>query len=366
MKLTTILLLATMTSVIYCEYPYIFGNSINTKGIANGLGDQGIAGAQTTNWALDDVSQSVAYANGTNESNARATGEGIWTPQLQGVNTNADAVNSGEGNALADSVSKSFNPYKQYWKENYASYINFLNGLFMKYPHKRQEIIKVVLKITTDLEGDAKVWAEDAEMLKVKLEMDEKMKPSHHGHGHGHGGHNHHHKADVPTTNGYPTSIANYNNDDFESIGQTTFDLQRARGSGMQTAASTNSGTFRWNKATVHQGDATGNARKGWATSSSNSNGLGRVNYVNVEKNAGAWGDNAQTNSNSNQYLAKDAVWNNGESWGRGEGKDSLAFSNLNGNSYGYGAVEGDTNSYTDGDLSVSKSQVKGAPHLGH
>lgn len=359
MKFRTFVAFAAMFALVACEYPYIFGNSINTKGIANGLGDQGIAGSQTTNWALDDVSQSVAYANGTNESNARTNGEGIWTPQLQGVNTNADAVNNGEGNALADSVSKSFNPYKQYWKENYASYINFLNSLFMKYPQKRQEIIKVVLKIAGDLEGDAKLFAEDAAELKLKLNINDDMMQ-----GQGYGHHNHH-GANVPKSNGYPTSIANYGNPDFESIGQTTFDLQRARGSGNQTAASTNSGTFRWNKATVHQGDATGNARKGWATSSSNSNGLGRVNYVNVEKNAGAYGDNAQTNSNSNQYLAKDAVWNNGDAWGRAEGDDSLAFSNLNGNSYGYGAVEGDTNAYTDGDLSVSKSQVKGAPYLG-
>lgn len=341
MNSTTAFAILIMFAAVSCEYPYIFGNSINSKGIANGLGDEGIAGSQTTNWALDDVSQSVAYANGTGESNARTDGEGIWTPQLTGVNTNADAINNGDGNALADSVSKSFNPYRQYWNENYASYINFLNNLFMKYPEKRAQILKVIIKLSNQIEEE--------EEAKIALKLKVQEKPGN----------------DVPRSNGYPTSIANYGNDDFESIGQTTFDLQRARGSGNQTAASTNSGNFRWNKATVSQGSATGNARRGWATSSSNSNGLGRVNYVNVEKNAGANGDNAQTNSNSNQYLAKDAVWSNGDAWGRAEGDDSLAFSNANGNSYGYGAVEGNTNAYTDGDLSVSKTETKSAPYLG-
>lgn len=351
MKLITFVTMTIMVANISCEFPYIFGNSINSKGIANGKGPDGIAGSQTTNWALDDVSQSVAYANGTNESNARTDGEGIFTPRLTGVNTNANAVNNGQGNALADSVSKSFNPSWQYYHENYADYIAFLNSLFLKCPEKRKEIIKVIVKIN----GEMKNKGKKLRFSKGDWMPDKGWGRKGHVHYHGHG----------PTTNGYPTSIANYNNPGFESIGQTTFDQQRARGSGNNTAASTNSGTFRWNKATVHQGEATGNAQNGWATSSSNSNGLGRVNYVNTEKNAGANGENAQTNSNSNQYLARDAVWNNGEAWGRAEGKDSLAFSNLNGNSYGYGAVEGDTNSYTDGDLSVSKSQVKGAPYLG-
>jgi len=348
--------------MISCEYPYIFGTSINSKGIANGLGDQGITGAQTTAYGLDDVSQSVAYANGTKENNARANGEAIFTPKLHGANTNADAINNGKGNSLADSVSKSFNPYKKYYDENYRDYINFLNSLFMKYPEKRQEIVKVVLKYAqkynkknmndsnddNDNDNDDKN-AKDKVKVAVKVnDNDNKMV----------------NKKPLADENGYPITIANYNNPNFNAIGQTTFDYQRARGSGEQTAASTNSGTFRWNKATVHQGDAVGNAREGWATSSSNDYGLGRVNYVNSEQNAGANGDNAQTNSSSNYYLAKDAVWNNGDNWGRAEGKDSLAFSNLNGNSYGYGAVNGDTNAYTDGNLAVSKSQIKGAPYF--
>ena len=350
MRVTAVLAIAIALATISCEYPYIFGTSINSKGIANGLGDQGITGAQTTAYGLDDVSQSVAYSNGTKESNSRTKGEAIYSPRLHGANTLADAVNNGIGNSLADSVSKSFNPYQRYFNENYRSYINFLNSLFMKYPEKREEILKVVLNYSDELKKSGKAHKQADKYDKYderEVHFDKQGEASEHN-----------------TVNGFPQTIANFDNPGFKSIGQTTFDYQRARGSGLQTAASTNSGSFRWNDATVHQGDATGNARQGWATSSSNDYGLGRVNYVNSEQNSGAYGDNAQTNSASNYYLAKDAVWNNGDAWGRSEGKDSLAFSNLNGNSYGYGAVNGDTNAYTDGNLSVSKSVIKGAPYF--
>lgn len=346
-------MLVMAVAAISCEYPYIFGTSLNSKGIANGRGGQGIAGAQTTAYGLDDVSQSVAYSNGTKESNARANGESLYSPRLHGANTSADAVNNGQGNALTDSVSKSFQPYQRYFNENYRSYIDFLNGLFLKYPERREEILKVVLSYSEQLKKGVEHGLQ-ANDKKTKLRVgDAQTAPMA--------------APAMPKTNnanGYPATVANYDNAGFKSIGQTTFDYQRARGSGQQSAASTNSGTFRWNDATVHQGDAVGNAKQGWATSSSNDYGLGRVNYVNSEQNAGSNGADAQTDSSSNYYLAKDAVWNNGDAWGRAQGKDSLAFSNLNGNSYGYGAVNGDTNSYTDGDLSVSKSQIKGAPYL--
>lgn len=349
MKLSTLIALTATLSLIACEYPYIFGTSINTKGIANGK-DQGIVGSQTTVHALDDVSQSVAYANGTEESNARTDGEAIWTPQLHGVNTTADAINTGEGNALADSVSKSFNPSKKYYRENYARYINYLNALFKRYPEKRQEILKIVLKYAQMADDSSNSNEDNYTNVDVKVvDKDVKKRMSY---------------SSESDEDGYPNTIANINNKDFDAIGQTTFDYQRARGSGHKTAASTNSGTFRWNRATVHQGDAVGNAKRGWATSSSNNNGLGRVNYVNSEQNAGAYGDDAQTNSESNYFLAKHAVWNNGQAWGRAQSDDALAFSNLNGNSYGYGALNGDTNAYTDGDLTVSRSQVRGAPYF--
>ena len=366
MQFTKFAALFFALAAISCEYPYIFGTSINTKGIANGQGNTGIVGSQTTAYGLDDVSQSVSYANGTGESNARTNGESIFTTQLSGANTTSDAINTGNGNALADSVSKSFNPYPAYYENNYAQYIDFLNSLFQKYPEKRSEILKIVLEYTKLNQSDSLKVGRSLAALEVnktatKSDVNAEVKL------------NQTKQVETTQTNqtqanqtqtGLPLTIANYNNAGFNAIGQTTFDYQRARGSGQQTAASTNSGNFRWNNATVHQGDATGNAKQGWATSSSNNYGLGKVNYVNSEQNAGANGNNAQTNSSSNYYLAQDGVWNNGDAWGRAEGKDSLAFSNLNGNSYGYGAVNGDTNAYTDGDLSVSKSQIKGAPYF--
>lgn len=347
MKLIKTFTIATLVLVAACEYPYIFGNSVNTKGIANGQGNEGITGSQTTVYGLDDVSESTAYANGTNESNSRTDGEAIWTPRLHGANSNADAVNNGTGNALADSVSKSFVPSWQYWKQNYADYIRELNELYLNCPEKREAILKVIVNMNNCIKEDQEVRVRFTEPSQAAVERAQWA------------------QTRGPTANGYPKTIANIGNPEFESIGQTTFDQQRARGSGDNTSASTNSGTFRWSGATVHQGEATGNAADGWATSSSNYNGLGKVNYQNTEENAGANGTNAQTNSNSNQYLAQGAVWSNGESSARAEGDDSLAFTNINANSHGYGASEGDTQSYTDGDLSVSQSQVKSAPYLG-
>lgn len=347
MNITKTLTLAALVLVINCEYPYIYGNSVNTKGIANRQGETGITGAQTTVYGLDDVSESTAYANGTNESNSRTDGEAIWTPRLHGANSNADAVNNGTGNALADSVSKSFVPSWQYWKQNYADYIKELNQLYLDCPEKREAILVKIVSMNDCIKNDRDVRVRFTAPSKraVKRAQWESSRG--------------------PTANGYPKTIANIGNPDFESIGQTTFDQQRARGSGDNTSASTNSGTFRWGRATVHQGGATGNAEEGWATSSSNYNGLGKVNYQNTEENAGANGKNAQTNSNSNQYLAEGALWSNGDSSARAEGDDSLAFTNINANSHGYGASEGDTQSYTDGDLSVSQSNVKSAPFLG-
>ena len=361
MKASTITALIIVVSTITCHYPYIFGTSVNTKGIANGQGKTGITGSQTTMHALDDVTQSVAYANGTKESNTRTKGQAIYTPQLEGANTNANANNNGIGNALADSVSKSFNPYKKYYNKYYKGYVEFLNALFMKYPEQRTNIVKILMqyanKMKTMKEDDKKdnkvtISKINNKELKVRIRAAlTKKKLLNNG--------------TKSHSNEYPMTIANFNNPKFQAIGQTTFDYQRARGSGNNTNASTNSGNFRWNNATVHKGAAVGNADKGWATSSANNYGLGRVNYVNDEKNAGAYGNNAQTFSNSNYFLKNGAVWNNGNAWGKAAGAadDSLAFSNINGNSYGYGAVNGNTNSYTDGNLSVSKSVIKGAPY---
>ena len=59
--------------------PYLYGTSLNTKGVANG---DGVGASETTAHSLDDVSQSKAYANGDNEVNARTQGQTIWTNVL--------------------------------------------------------------------------------------------------------------------------------------------------------------------------------------------------------------------------------------------------------------------------------------------
>ena len=59
--------------------PYLYGTTLNTKGVANG---GGVGASETTAHSLDDVSQSTAYANGDKEVNARTQGQAIWTNVL--------------------------------------------------------------------------------------------------------------------------------------------------------------------------------------------------------------------------------------------------------------------------------------------
>jgi hypothetical protein len=100
---------------------------LNTKGVVNGTG---VGASETTAHSLDDVSQSKAYANGDQEVNARTAGQTLWANVLQGANTTGDAVQTGQGNSLADSWSKSFTPTREYYLANYFKYISFLNSLF--------------------------------------------------------------------------------------------------------------------------------------------------------------------------------------------------------------------------------------------
>ena len=61
--------------------------------------------------------------------NANTQGQTAWTDTLQGAGATGDALQNGEGNALADAWSKSFTPTKEYYLNNYYAYINFLNSL---------------------------------------------------------------------------------------------------------------------------------------------------------------------------------------------------------------------------------------------
>jgi len=161
---------------------------LNTKGVANG---DGVGASETTAHSLDDVSQSKAYANGDNEVNARTQGQTIWTNVLQGVNTSGDAVQNGQGNSLADSWSKSFTPTRDYYLANYYKYIAFLNSLYQN-----------------------GATAEQQAAAKEELQR----------------------------------AIANYENPDYAFNGELAFDLQQARASGNNTAASTHSKTFNWGR----------------------------------------------------------------------------------------------------------------------
>ena len=133
MKYTFLLFIAAISSLqdgqlgAASQGPYLFGSSLNTKGVANGTG---VGASETTAHSLDDVSQSKAYANGDQEVNARTQGQALWSNVLQGATTNGDAVQNGNGNSLADSWSKSFTPTREYYLANYFKYISFLNSLF--------------------------------------------------------------------------------------------------------------------------------------------------------------------------------------------------------------------------------------------
>lgn len=110
---------------------YLYGTSLNTKGVANG---DGVTASETTAHSLDDVAQGKAYANGDKEMNANTQGQAAWTDTLQGASATGDALQNGQGNALADAWSKSFTPTKEYYLNNYYAYIKFLNSLGAQEP----------------------------------------------------------------------------------------------------------------------------------------------------------------------------------------------------------------------------------------
>lgn len=314
-KINTLIILQIILIKINCEYPYLFGTSLNTKGVSNG---KGVGATETTAHALDDVAQSKSYAHGDNEVNARSDAQAIWTNKIHGVNSTADAVQNGKGDSLADSWSKSFTPTKDYYMKNYYSYIKFLNFLT-----KRK--------------------------------------------------HNHHHNGvkNNPNQNmknylrnRIDQSIANYSNPGMNFNGETSFDLQQARGSGRNTSASTNSQTFNWGRNhTIQKGNGVSSADQGWATTNNANWALGRNNYVTTNKNSAAFGENASSKANSNLYINGGQIFNSGKAWGQALGKDSFSYSNLNGNTFGHSALNGGSNTYSNGERAVSVSEIRGTPY---
>lgn len=58
-------------------------------------------------------------------------------------------------------------------------------------------------------------------------------------------------------------------------------------------------------------------------------------------------------------YFHQGQIYSSGDAWGQAEGQDSVAYSNLNGNSFGYGAMSGNTNTYSNGNKAVSVSELR-------
>eukprot|EP00178_Gracilaria_changii_P019445 TRINITY_DN56357_c0_g1_i1.p1 TRINITY_DN56357_c0_g1~~TRINITY_DN56357_c0_g1_i1.p1 ORF type:complete len:153 (+),score=29.05 TRINITY_DN56357_c0_g1_i1:474-932(+) len=142
--------------------------------------------------------------------------------------------------------------------------------------------------------------------------------------------------------------------------GELSFDLQQARASGNNTSASTNSKTFNWGRNdTIQKGNAVGGANDGWATSNNSNWALTRTNYLTTNKNAAAFGNNALTSGDSNLYLKNQQAYNSGTAWGQADGNDAVAYSTINGNQFGYGALAGDTNTYVGGGKTTSVSDLR-------
>ena len=309
MKKASITFLLILTTT--CNYPYLFGTSLNTKGVSNG---KGVGATETTAHALDDVAQSKSYAHGDNEVNARSEAQAIWTNKIHGVNSTADAVQNGNGDSLADSWSKSFTPTKDYYMKNYYSYIKFLNYLAKK----------KLGRVSNNPNANMKKY------LRNRIDQ----------------------------------SIANYNNPQMNFNGETSFDLQQARGSGRNTSASSNSQTFNWGRNhTIQKGNAVSSADQGWATSNNSNWALGKNNYVTTNKNAAAFGKNATSKGNSNFYINGGQIFNSGKAWGQAIGDDSFSYSNLNGNTFGHSALNGGSNTYSNGEKAVSVSEIRGTPY---
>lgn len=126
MKFTSVILALTTLAIAVNGQIHLYGTAINTKGVSNG---SGVNASETTAHSLGDVSQSKAYASGDGESNARTDAQAVWVSELQGVNSDANAVQTGNGNTLADSWSNSFTPTNEYYLNNTYSYVQFLNSL---------------------------------------------------------------------------------------------------------------------------------------------------------------------------------------------------------------------------------------------
>lgn len=113
----------------------------------------------------------------------------------------------------------------------------------------------------------------------------------------------------------------------------------------------------------MQKGNAVGSANNGWATSNNANWAHNRTNYNTVNKNAAAFGNQAYSSGDSNLYHSGQGPYQSGNAWGQANGPDAVSYSNLNNNSFGYGALSGGSNTYSDGVVSQSVSEYRGNPY---
>lgn len=86
--------------------------------------------------------------------------------------------------------------------------------------------------------------------------------------------------------------------------------------------------------------------------------------YTTNNKNAAAFGKNALSKGQSGGLLNGGQYYGSGNAVGQAEGEKAYSYSNLNGNNFGYGAMQGGTQTYTNGDKAVSVSEIKSNPFV--
>ena len=138
---------------------------------------------------------------------------------------------------------------------------------------------------------------------------------------------------------GNTDSIGNSTNGDFDYKGDTVFDLQQARGSGINTQATTSSSSFSWDNNSVQKGNSVGTADHGWSSINNQNWALTQNSYVTNNKNAAAFGTNALSKGESGALLTGGQHYGSGNAVGQAEGPKAYSYSNLNGNNFGYGAM---------------------------
>jgi hypothetical protein len=82
-----------------------------------------------------------------------------------------------------------------------------------------------------------------------------------------------------------------------------------------------------------------------------------------VNKNSAAFGKNAYSDADTNLYIKDSVPYASGNAWGEADGKDAVSYSTVNANNFGYGALSGGTNTYSDNNGSQSVSQMRSNPY---